>query len=103
MTKMFCRKDDQRGIGSGEGEDHLWLQVAVCDSQGMAVDYRIYQAQENMLDEVVTTEVEVSLRDRGLIGSERPFGGRAGGRTNISPADASSMTMKSKPLSSNVR
>ena len=103
MTKIFCRKGDQRRIGGGEGENHLWLQVAMCDSQGMAVDYRIYQAQEDMFDEVVTTEVEVSFRDRSLIGSERPFGRRAGLRTNISPADASSMTMKSKPFSSNVR
>ncbi len=67
MTKMFCRKDGQRRIGGGKGEDHLWLQVAMCDSQGMAVDYRIDQTQEDMFDKVITTEVEVRLRDRSLI------------------------------------
>jgi hypothetical protein len=59
--------------------------------------------KKTCLDEVIAAEVDVSLRDSSLIESERPFGRRAGGRTNISPADASSMTMKSKPLSSNVR
>jgi len=63
---MFCRKGDQRRIASDECEDHLWLQVAMCDCQGMAVDYRIYQAYEDISDEVITTEVEVRLRDRSL-------------------------------------
>ena len=38
----------------------------MCDCQGMAVDYRIYQAYEDISDEVITTEVEVRLRDRSL-------------------------------------
>lgn len=75
----------------------------MCDPQGMAVDDRIYQTQEDVSDEVITTEVEVCLRDRSLTASQCHWRARMTGRpTNISPADASSMTMKSKPLSSNV-
>lgn len=75
----------------------------MCDPQGMAVDDRIYQTQEDVSDEVITTEVEVTLRDRSLTASQVQWLARITERpTNISPADASSMTMKSKPLSSNV-
>jgi len=39
----------------------------------MAVDDRIYQAQEDVPNEVITTEVEVRLRDRSLTAGERPL------------------------------